>query len=540
MQPKFIFVIGGVLSGLGKGIVTSSIGRLLKSEGYSVTAVKIDPYLNIDAGTMRPTEHGEVWVTDDGGEIDQDLGNYERFLDVTLSKRNNLTTGQVYRDVIRKERQLKYGGKDVEVIPDIVNEIKDRIQESAKGFDFCIVEVGGTSGDIENLLFLHAVRELGRKEQAVYVMVTYIPFLRNVGELKTKPTQHAVARLREVGIMPDFIVTRSEMPIDQRRKWIIGARCFIDEENVIDDPDCNNIYSLPITFEKQKFGEEILKKFDMKSKGHDLKEWKKFVSDMDNAKQEVKIAMVGKYVAHGAGHHEDVYISIGEAVKHAGASLNIKPIIKQIPSQLLEEKDPAEVLKDYDAIIGTPGFGDSGVEGMINAIKYARENKIPYLGICYGMQMALIEIARNVCGLKGAHSSEVDPNTKYPVIDFLKEQVELMKKLEYGGTMRLGAYTAKLKPNTMVWELYGKKDEISERHRHRYEVNPKFIADFEKKGVIFSGVSPNRALMEFMELPKVIHPYFVATQSHPEFNSRPMKPRPLFLGLLNAVINNKN
>ncbi len=535
-MTRFIFVIGGVLSGLGKGVVSASVGKLLKARGFSVTAVKIDPYINIDAGTLRPTEHGEVWVTEDGGEIDQDLGNYERFLDINIPKQNNITTGQVYKAVIERERRLEYDGRDVEVIPDIPNEIKARILAAAKDFDFCIVEVGGTTGDIENLVFLHAIRELGREYPAVYLMVTYLPFLRNVGELKTKPTQHAVARLRELGIMPDFVITRAEIPVDGPRKWIISQRCFIDRERVIDDPDVSCIYEVPLLFEKQGLGKKLIEHFGLEDKPFDLSEWSKFVEVLKSSERIVKVGIIGKYVASGASEHADVYISILEAVKHAAASLGARPLIKQIPSQIIE-RDGTASLAEFDCIIGTPGFGKDGTEGMILTAKYCRENKLPYLGICYGMQIALIEIARNVLGIEGANSIEMHCDPSVAIIDFLEEQRAYMKQLNYGGTMRLGAYPAKLKSGTKIHELYGSED-VSERHRHRYEVNPRFISELEKAGVFFSGVSPDRVLMEFMELKD--HPYFVGTQGHPEFKSRPLRPRPLFVGLIKAAIARKD
>lgn len=531
-MTRFVIVMGGVLSGLGKGVVSASIGKLLKARGFSVTAIKIDPYINIDAGTLRPTEHGEVYVTEDGGEIDQDLGNYERFLDTHLPKTNNITTGQIYKTVIERERRLEYDGRDVEVIPDITNEIQSRIIGAAKGYDFCVVEVGGTTGDVENLLFLHAVRELGKKFDSIYIMVTYLPFLKNVGELKTKPTQHAVARLREVGIIPNFIVTRSESKVDGPRKWIIAQRCFVKEEDVIDNPDVESIYEVPLLFESQGFGQEIMKHFKLKERKPDLEDWKKFVNVLKNSERKVKIGVVGKYVQSGSGEHADVYLSILEAAKHAAAYCGVKPIIKQIQSTDIEENGP-DCLSDFDCIIVTPGFGKTGTEGMITTAEYCRENNVPYLGICYGMQIALIEFARNVLGIESANSTEMHCDPSVAVIDFLAEQRELMKKLDYGGTMRLGAYPAKLKKGTKIHALYGKEN-ISERHRHRYEVNPKFIPQFESKGVIFSGVSPDRQLMEFMELRD--HKYFVGTQAHPEYKSRPLKPSPLFVGLIKAAL----
>jgi CTP synthase len=563
---RFIFVVGGVLSGLGKGIVTASVGRLLKSEGFNVTAIKIDPYINVDAGTLRPTEHGEVWVTEDGGEIDQDLGTFERFLDINIPKKNNITTGQIYSSVIGKERGLHYGGKDVEPIPDIVNEIKERIVDASKGFDFALVEVGGTTGDIENLLFLYAIRELGREYPSLYVMVTYLPLLKNTGELKTKPTQHAVQRLRETGIFPDIIVTRSEIGLDKPRIETISKRCFVDEKHIIDDPDVSNIYSVPLLFKKQGLDKIILSKFGLKPKKEDLVEWKSFVDKMDNAKKNVKIAIVGKYVSHGYAVHRDVYVSVIEAVRHAAASLSLKPIIEQIQSSEITEDNVENVLGEYDGIIVPGGFGASGVEGKITAAKYAREKKVPYLGLCYGMQLAIVEFARNVCGMKGAHTTEIDKDTDYPVIDFMPEQKELVKNKKYGATMRLGSYAATLKRGTKLYAAYksserwliDKKeaekltnnttqgfrlgnlekfdDVVLERHRHRYEVNPKFIKELENKGMIFSGFhvrKDGQMLMEFMELPD--HPCFIGTQGHPEFKSRPNLPSPMYVMFLEAA-----
>lgn len=531
MPAKFIFIIGGVLSGLGKGIVTASIAKLLQEEGFNVTCVKIDPYINLDAGTLRPTEHGEVWVTEDGGETDQDLGNYERFLGKNIPKSHNITTGQIYKAVIERERKLEYGGHDVELIPDVINEIKDRIKAAEGVHDFVLVEVGGTTGDMENLPFLHAIREIGRERQAIYILVSYLPFLRNVGELKTKPTQHAAANLRAVGIFPDFIITRSEIPIDEPRIITLSQRCFIDKENIIDDPDLSTVYEVPLLFEKQELGYKILKKFGMKPKGNNnMTKWRELVNSLKNSTKEVKIGIVGKYVSHGSSDHCDVYLSVLEAIKHACAHLKVKPVIKQVQSTLVEQKG-VDILKEFNGIIVPGGWGSTGVEGKILAAKYCRENNIPYLGLCYGMQMAVIEFARNVCGLEGANSTEIDPNTKHPVIDILPEQKEFLKEKRYGGTIRLGAYPAILKEGSIVSKLYGKL-EVSERHRHRYEVNPNYIEILEKHGLVFSGQSPDRRLMEFLELPN--HKFFVATQAHPEFKSRFESPAPLFVGFIKA------
>ncbi len=533
---RFVFVVGGVLSGIGKGVVTASISKLLQSYGYKVTAIKIDPYVNIDAGTMRPTEHGEVFVTDDGGEIDQDLGTYERFLDITIPKKNNITTGQIYLEVIKRERALGYGGRDVQIIPDVMNEVKRRILEASRGYEIAVVEVGGTTGDIENLVFLYAIRNLMNEYPSVSVMVTYAPFLRTVGELKTKPTQHAVAKLRETGIFPDFLVVRSEMGLDEIRKKKISKSTFIPEENIIDNPDVDSIYRIPILFEEQKVIENILKKLNLKKRKYDMEAWRKFVEKIDKSEKEINIAIVGKYVSYGKSEHKDVYVSVIEALKHASYNNYLKPKITQISSLELEKDGYEEILKDFDGIIVPGGFGDSGVEGKINAIRYARENDVPFLGLCYGMQLAVVEYARNVCGLRGAHTTEVDPNTPYPVIDIMPEQKKLIEEGKYGATMRLGAYPAILKKGTLVYNLY-KKERVYERHRHRYEVNPDFVEILENGGLVFSGTSPDGRLMEFLELPN--HRFFVATQAHPEFKSRPLNPHPLFVGFINAIAHKK-
>lgn len=533
MHTKYIFVLGGVLSGLGKGIVTSSIGKILQARGYSVTAIKIDPYINLDAGTMRPTEHGEVWVTEDGGEIDQDLGNYERFLNKDIPKKHNITTGQIFKEVIDRERRLEYGGRDVEMIPDIINEIKDRVTSVAGENDFVLVEVGGTTGDLENLPFLHAVREIGRENPSVYILVSYLPFLRNVGELKTKPTQHAAKSLREAGIFPDFIVTRSEKRIDEPRRNNIAKRCFIERENVIDDPDSESIYSIPLLFEEQEFGLKILKKFGLEPKNSDgMTEWKKRLKNMTESDKKVKIGVVGKYISHGDAEHSDVYLSVLEAVKHACAEIGVKPDIEQVQSTNLD----IEKLKKFDGIIIPGGFGQTGTEGMMETIQYCRESKVPFLGLCYGMQMAVVEFARNVCGMENANSTENDKDTKYPVIDFLAEQKELIKLKQYGATMRLGSYPAVLKEGSLVRKIYN-NEFITERHRHRYEVNPDFIPELEDKGLLFSGQSPDRRLMEFLELP---NSNFRATQSHPEFKSRFEKPAPMFLAFIHDALEYKD
>ncbi len=537
MPTHYIFVTGGVLSGLGKGITTSSLGKVLQSKGFTVTAIKIDPYINIDAGTLRPTEHGEVWVTDDGGEIDQDLGHYERFLDTEISKDHNITTGQVYQAVIENEREGEYLGKTVEVIPHIPDEIKRRIKNVAKNTkaDFVLIEIGGTVGDYQNVLFVEAAREMKLEgEDVLFVHVGYLPVLSYLGEMKTKPMQHSVKEIRTIGIQPDFIVCRSEYPVDGIRKDKIALFCNVKKDDIISNPNLENVYELPLIFKKQKLGDKILKKLKIKAKSSDLKSWAKFLNNIKNLKKSVKIGIVGKYFDIGKYKLPDSYISVIEAIRHAAWNNNVKPEIEWIDSKTFE-KNPKKlsVLNDIDGIIVPGGFGLSGIEGKIAAIKYVREKKIPCLGLCLGMQLAVVEFARNVSKLNGAHTTEVDTKTPYPVIDFIPEQVKIVRESKYGATMRLGAYPAILKKGTLIRKLYG-KEKVWERHRHRYEVNPKYVEIMEKNGLIFSGKSPDGILMEFMELPG--HPCFIATQAHPEFKSRPMKPSPMFDGLIKACI----
>jgi CTP synthase len=533
---NYIIITGGVISGLGKGITTASIGKILQLHGYKVTAMKIDPYINCDAGTLRPTEHGEVWVTEDGGEIDQDLGHYERFLDINIPKRHNITTGQVYAVVIEKERNGKYLGKTVQPIPHVTNEIKERIRSSAKegNWDFILVEIGGTVGDYENVLFLEAVRQMKLEGDSVlYVHVTYVPVLDTLGEAKTKPTQHSVKLLREIGIQPDFIITRSETPLDYVRREKIAMFCNVHEEEVISDSNIDNTYAVTLLFEEQHFCEKVLRKLNLRKGHNDLERWEKFIKKIRTLKKTVTIGIVGKYFDTGTSQLSDSYISVIEAVKHAAWNNNLKPDIRWIDSKVFEkDSKKLQTLEKLDGIIVPGGFGLSGIEGKINAIRYSREHKIPYLGLCLGMQLAVVEYAQNVCNMKGAHSTEVDKKTSCPVIDFIPDQVKIVQESRYGATMRLGAYPAILKKGTLVYKLYN-ESKIYERHRHRYEVNPEYVKELEKCGLVFSGRSPDGVLMEFMELPN--HPYFVATQAHPEFKSRPMKPSPLFDGLIKAA-----
>jgi CTP synthase len=539
-MANYIIVTGGVVSGLGKGITTASVGKILQMHGYNVTAMKIDPYINCDAGTLRPTEHGEVWVTEDGGEIDQDLGHYERFLDINIPKYHNITSGQVYGAVIDKERKGKYLGKTVQPIPHVTNEIKNRIRRPAKdkNYDFILVEIGGTVGDYENVLFLEAVRQMKLEgDKVLFVHVTYVPVLDALGEAKTKPTQHSVKLLREIGIQPDFIVARADDPLDSVRKEKIALFCNVREEDVISDSNIDHVYAVPLLFEEQQLCKKILRKMRLRKDVEDVKPWKDFITNIRNLKESVTIGIVGKYFDIGTSQLSDSYISVIEAVKHASWKNNVIPKIHWIDSKEFEEEsNKLSTLDHVDGIIVPGGFGLSGIQGKIDTITYTREHHIPYLGLCLGMQLAVVEYAQNVCKLPDAHSKEVIKDTKYPVIDFIPEQVNILQESRYGATMRLGSYPAILKSGTKVHELYG-TDKVEERHRHRYEVNPDFVKTLEDGGLVFSGHSPDGVLMEFLELPD--HPFFIATQAHPEFKSRPIKPAPLFDGFVKAAIKKK-
>ncbi|MFW5720621.1 MAG: CTP synthase [Candidatus Dojkabacteria bacterium] len=538
-NTKYIFVCGGVLSGLGKGITTASIGLLLKNKGYKVTAVKIDPYISLDAGTMRPQEHGEVFVTKDGGEIDQDLGNYERFLHEDFTKDHNITTGKVYAQVIDNERHFVYQGRDAEIIPDVIDEIKRRIYKISKGFDFVMVEVGGTVGDIENMPFLIAAREIGREFNSAYVMVTYLPFLRTIGELKTKPTQHAVMALRREGINPDFIVTRAEEPVDEPRLDNVSKRCFLDRDRVFDIPDQDSIYKVPDVLQKQGFVESILEFFNEQGEDHSnmlITEWNKFVhSQSDENVKVVRIGLVGKYVKHGAHAHKDTYISVFEALKHACYPNNVRMEFEMIASDDLTVNNYAEHLQSYDGIVVPQGWGARGMEGKLLAIKYCRENNVPYLGLCYGMQMAVIEFSRNVLGLTDANSEEIAPDTGNPVIHLMEEQKKHMKEGKFGGTIRLGNWPCILVEGTRAKEIYeeaGIATPIQERHRHRYEYNIEYRERLEDAGLKVAGTSPDGLLVEMIEITG--HKFFIGTQAHPEYKSRPLQPHPLFVEFVKA------
>lgn len=537
----YIFITGGVLSGLGKGICTSSIGKLLQWMGFNVEPIKIDGYFNFDAGTLRPTEHGEVWVTHDGGEIDQDLGHYERFLDINVSRYNNITSGQIYWQVIKNEREGKYLGQTVQLIPHVTDEIKRRIREiaSKSNADFILVEIGGTVGDYENAVFIEAARQMKYDgENVLYIHLTYVPIPPHLGEAKTKPTQHSVKELREIGIQPDIIIARSPKPLDDIRKKKIAIFSNVGIDYVISNPDIECTYELPLIFDEQGLGEKILDKFGLKPRKNkfiELNNWRKYIEKIKNLKEKVRIAIVGKYFATGLFTLLDSYISVIEAINHAAWHNNVKPEIVWINSTDFEENpDKLNVLKNVDGIVVPGGFGKTGVEGKILAIKYAREKNIPFLGLCFGFQLAVVEFARNVCRLKHAHSTEIDPNTPHPVIDLLPEQIKLIKESKYGATMRLGAHTILIKRNTLAYKLYG-RERVVERFRHRYEINPRYVDLLEQHGFLFSGTTPDGKIMQIGELP--VHRFFIGTQFHPEFTSRFMKPNPLFDGFIKASKN---
>jgi len=529
-EPKYIFVTGGVVSSLGKGITAASLGRLLKNRGLKVSMQKIDPYLNIDPGTMSPYQHGEVFVTDDGAETDLDLGHYERFTDNNLSKNSSVTTGKIYWSVINKERKGDYLGGTVQVIPHITNEIKSRIYRVGKESspDVVITEIGGTVGDIESLPFLEAIRqikyEVGR-ENVLFIHVTLVPYLSKAGELKTKPTQHSVKELRSIGIQPDIIVCRTEKPISRELKDKIGLFCNIDGESVVQNTDADTLYEVPLLLYKEGLDSLVVKKLGLQCGEPELEEWKGMVSTILNPKHKVKIALVGKYV-----ELHDAYLSIAEALSHGGIANNTEVDIKWVNSTDLNTDNYEKELKDADAILVPGGFGTRGIEGKILAARYARESKKPYFGICLGMQIAVVEYARNVLGLEGAHSTELDPDTPYGVISLMPEQADID---DLGGTMRLGLYPCKISESTKAYDAY--KDElIFERHRHRYEFNNEYREQIVGSGLILSGLSPDERLVEIIELKD--HPWFLGCQFHPEFKSRPNRPHPLFRDFIKAAL----
>lgn len=529
-KPKYIFITGGVVSGLGKGITAASLGRLLKSRGLKVTAQKLDPYLNVDPGTMNPVQHGEVFVTDDGAETDLDLGHYERFIDESLTQNSNLTSGRVYWKVISDERKGVYGGQTIQIIPHITNEIKKYIRRNEEtGADVCLVEIGGTIGDIESQPFLEAIRQFATdygRENCVFIHVTLVPYLAASDELKSKPTQHSVKEMLSIGIQPDIIVCRTEHPLSEDIKRKISLFCNVGPDCVIENNNCDILYAVPMMLKEQKMDEVVLRKLGIDAPNQDLSDWEDMLFALRNPKQTVKIAMVGKYV-----ELHDSYISVNEALKHGGIATRSAVDINWIDSESLEADgvDLDEVFREVDGILVPGGFGSRGIEGKILACNYARTHKIPYLGICLGMQIAIIEFARNVLGLDGANSAEINPDTRYPVIDILPEKKNLT---DLGGTLRLGKYPCVLNPESKSYELYG-ADEIWERHRHRYEVNNDYREALLSHGMIFAGTSPNNHIVEMIEIPD--HPWFVAGQFHPEFKSRPNKPHPLFRGFVTAA-----
>lgn len=529
-MTKYIFVTGGVVSSLGKGITAASLGRLLKNRGVSVTIQKFDPYINVDPGTMSPYQHGEVFVTDDGAETDLDLGHYERFIDINLTKYNNVTTGKIYSTVLRKERRGDYLGGTVQVIPHITNEIKERVFRAGRetNADVVITEIGGTVGDIESLPFLEAIRQIKNdvgRENIMYIHCTLVPYIKAAGEMKTKPTQHSVKELRSLGIQPNVIVVRTEKPISQDMKDKIALFCDIDTKAVIECRDADTLYTIPLDLQKQKLDQIVCEHLKLKCQEADMTEWIELVDIVRNLSKNVKIALVGKYV-----ELQDAYISVVESLKHAGYAFNADIDIDWINAETVTKENVEELLKDADGILVPGGFGDRGIEGKILAAQYAREKQVPFFGICLGMQVASIEFARNVLGWKDAHSSEIDAETAYPVIDLLPEQKDVE---DLGGTLRLGLYPCKLKENTKAFEAY--QDEvIYERHRHRYEFNNQYRQEMENAGFIFSGTSPDGRLVEIVELKD--HPWFVASQFHPEFISRPTRPQPLFREFINSSL----
>lgn len=539
-MQKFIFITGGVVSSLGKGIASATIGALLQARGFHVNLKKLDPYLNVDPGTMSPTQHGEVFVTNDGYEADLDLGHYERFTGIDTSRNSNITTGQVYSKIIEKERKGEYLGKTVQIIPHVTDIIKEFILDNPKNIDFVLCEVGGTVGDIEGLPFFEAIRQLGfelGRENICYIHLTYLPFIKMAEELKTKPTQHSVKALQSLGIQPDILMCRADMEIPNAELEKISKFCNVKRENVIPALNANNIYEIPILYHSVHLDNRVVEHFKLENKEPNLKVWKEVVENITHPQNSVKIAVVGKYTSL-----KESYKSLIEAIKHGGIANKAKVEIVWVESRLISSETDLEVLKDIDGILVPGGFGKDGTEGKILAIKYAREHKIPFLGICLGMQMAIVEFCRNVIGLKNANSTELDDKCE-PVICLIEEWEKDGKKEKrtacsnLGGTMRLGCYPANLKEKSLVSKIY-KSKQIEERHRHRYEVNKNYKDKIEGKGLIFSGTSPDGELMECIELEN--HPFFTAVQFHPELKSRPFSPSPLFVEFIKAAINKKS
>ena len=528
-KTKYIFVTGGVVSSLGKGLASASMGALLENRGLNVTLLKLDPYINVDPGTMSPFQHGEVFVTDDGGETDLDLGHYERFTTAHMSRLNNFTTGRIYHSVIQKERRGEYLGKTVQVIPHITDEIKAAIKAAADGADVILVEIGGTVGDIESLPFLEAIRQMRYDvgaQNAVYVHLTLLPYIAAAGEVKTKPTQHSVMKLREIGIQPDILLCRTDREVPKELKDKIAMFCNVDTGNVFSSPDVKSIYELPLELHRQGLDERLAEILNIWSRGPRLERWERIVEKVYHpAKGEVRVAIVGKYV-----DLKESYKSLNEALLHGGIANDCRVTLKFVDSQEVEAQVAAALLSDVDAVLVPGGFGVRGTEGKISAVRYAREQRVPFFGICLGLQMAVVEFARNVLGLAGANSLEFDEKTHHPVVSLMESQVQVKDK---GGTMRLGSYRCALKAGSLAHKLYG-KDEVDERHRHRYEVNNQYRARLEEKGLVVSGVNPELGLVEIIELPS--HPYFLGCQAHPEFKSKPFAPHPLFAGFIHAAV----
>ena len=538
---KYIFVVGGVMSGVGKGIATSSIAKILQAKGFKINPIKIDPYLNVDAGTMNPTEHGETFVLRSGLECDQDMGNYERFLGIDLRPEDYITSGMVYQGVIDRERNLGYKGKCVEAIPHIRDEIVHRIERAAdlNGSDISVIEVGGTVGDYQNIMFIEAARVMKARnpDDVIFIMVSYLPVPSTLGEMKTRPTQHAIQMLNSYGVQTDIVIGRSNQPLDRKRKEKIANQCNLDVKRVISAPDVDSIYDIPLNFEKAGLDDVIFDVFKIKAKRKsNLTKWRDFAASSKKLKGDVNIAIAGKYFDTGSFVLSDAYISVIEAIKYSAYKYNVMPNLTWLNSKDFERgKARTAELAKYDGIIVPGGFGETGIEGKLAVIKYAREHKIPYLGLCYGMQLATVEYARNILKLRDANTHEIDPRSKHLIVDIMPEQKHLLEKKQYGATMRLGSYPAKLEKGTLAEKLYG-TSKVEERHRHRYEINPDYIEKLERAGVVFSGRSPDGKLMEILELPKDIHPFFMGTQFHPELQARPLHPHPLFNGFVKACL----
>ncbi|MBI4433525.1 CTP synthase [Candidatus Uhrbacteria bacterium] len=550
-MAKYIFVVGGVMSGVGKGTVTASLGTVLQGKGFRVTAMKIDPYVNVDAGTMNPIEHGEVFVTDDGDETDQDIGSYERFLGQSLGKVNYMTTGRVYQTVIARERNLEYDGRCVEVVPHIPEEVIRRIHAcaAARDAEIVLIEVGGTVGEYQNVLFLEAARllKLERPKDVVVILVSYLPVPGHIGEMKTKPTQHATHLLQAAGIQPDLIVARGEQELDAPRRRKLSMFCNVGPDDVIAAPDVETTYQVPVNFEREGVGDRVLRKLGLRARQRDLAAWKGLVDRIASATNEVHIAVAGKYFSTGNFVLSDVYLSVIEAIRHSAWAQGRKPVLTWLNTEAYE-RDPGMLaeLDGFDGVIIPGGFGSRGVEGKMLAIQYLREHGIPYLGLCYGMQLACVEFARNVLHLRGAHTTEIDATTKYPVIAPMTDQIAKLQHAEFGGTMRLGAYVCRMHRKTISAEAYAGSSAVqrtyangdvvvTERHRHRYEVNNAFRQRLAAGGLVIAGVNPQRDLVEIIELPRTVHPFFVGVQYHPELTSRPLDPHPLFMALVRAA-----